>query len=100
MEHERRQNEVKRFVREDISQIARVTLDDAGATRDALLRKGDHRGAAVDSDHASTVAHQPIGAPAVPATGIKNIDIAHRWQECQCRWSLIESIPWPFIDPG
>jgi len=30
----------------------------SGAVRDAFLRKGNHCGAAVDSDHASTVAHQ------------------------------------------
>src|ERR1700686_4013910 len=98
MKHERRQHEVKGFVGENTSQIAHVALDYAGATGDALLRKGNHCGAAVDSDHASTVAHQPIGVPAVTATGIKNIDIVDRWQERQCRWALVKSIPWPFID--
>jgi hypothetical protein len=38
MQHERRQHEVERLIGEDSPQIAYVTLDDAGAACDALLR--------------------------------------------------------------
>ena len=62
------------------------------------MRKGNHCSAAVDGDHASPVAHQPIGVPAVTATGIKNIDVVDRWQERQCRWALVKRIPGPVID--
>ena len=73
MQHQRRQHEVERSIGEDASQIADVTLDDAGAACEALLRKRNHCGATVDGDHASTVAREPIGVPAVTATGVKDI---------------------------
>jgi hypothetical protein len=80
------------------SQIAHVTLDDPGAVCEAFLRKVDHCGGAVDSDHAITVTHQPVGVPAVNATGIKNIGIVDRWQQRQCRRALVKRIPRPFVD--
>jgi len=48
-----------------------------------LLRNGNHGRATIDGDHAGTVAHQPVGVPAVTATGVENINVIDPWQETQ-----------------